>query len=593
MRREQAEKLYEYFNLFIQEFLINGNSILTEHKNILSNNTLEACNTRYNENYDDSKKNFDEKVIQQFEGASIEERLVFAHIEWLWAYSVYDISNAKKLEYTKRTTRLNNDEINKELYREGFGSAGQWHTNNKYFEILFNLRLIQYLFSKIKSGEISRSVPEIKKHIEAICLFNKYQKESIDYPISDEDYKSLVETGSFAQTNILLYLGFPEKYERIPSNNHKSRIYASFYSLLTPEQKDSEELNLDEKILIIREQLEGIIQEKFDFYEHFEIRKIWNNISDLDDFTELQGLHYKKAIVLYGPPGTSKTHSAFTLSKALVRDAYLKNRANVESYLQHGVPNASDYIHHLQLHPNYTYEDFVVGYQLKDGNTIKTPGSLFEICEKASKDKGNMPHVLILDEINRIDLSKLFGEVFSALENRDKGVQVSIGGIELTIPSNLYVIGTMNEIDFSLEQIDFALRRRFLWYFYGFNRHTLKSIIASKNTSLKTKLNFDTEVERFLNNAKALNDKISAIQELGKEYQLGHTFFGEIVDIYKSYKDNTGLQQPKNKIYRKDGPIEILWNISLEPMIVSFLGNIEPEEAITILKDLKKIYLNA
>lgn len=106
---------------------------------------------------------------------------------------------------------------------------------------------------------------------------------------------------------------------------------------------------------------------------------------------------------------------------------------------------------------------------------MKQEGYLLKLLEIVRKD--NYPNVLILDEINRIDLSRLFGEFFSALEKRDTDISTSVGGFIINVPKNLYVIGTMNEIDFSLERVDFALRRRFVWLFFGYNQDALKNII--------------------------------------------------------------------------------------------------------------------
>lgn len=217
---------------------------------------------------------------------------------------------------------------------------------------------------------------------------------------------------------------------------------------------------------------------------------------------------------------------------------------------------------------------------------------MFDICEAAEKDKTNgMPHVLILDEINRVDLSRLFGEVFSALENREEAVDLSIGNLQLTIPSNLYVIGTMNEIDFSLERIDFALRRRFLWFPYGFDRNTLKAMIWNKNNTLGTRLN-NEEVERFINNSQALNNQIIQLPELGDQYQVGHTFFAEVVEIYKSYKDLNGYSnQIQNKLYRNGGAVSILWDISIQPILSAFFGNMDKETKTDKLNELRNVFM--
>lgn len=592
MKQNHAVDIYEFYDKFIQDFLIDGNSILSAHTGILNDASIKGCFSNYIENYNDTKGSFDDKVTDQFKNADLSTRLVFAHAEWLWSFAVDDIKIPTKKGYVKRITNLTDEELIDTIYPIGFGSAGQWHTNNKYDEIKFILIVIRFIRQKIVLGEITK-VQEAKNWIEYICLFQKYGTENETYTLPDT-FKTELQEKSLAVTNILTYAGNPDNYERIASENHKNQILISFWGLLTDEQKVDENLNTDDKILLIRKELGALTNPNFDFYE-FDYARIWNYSLTEEGFSEVQGLQYKKAIILYGPPGTSKTFTAKHLADALITYAFLKNKTNVTKFFREKPDVTKDRIHHLQLHPNYTYEDFIAGYQLKDGNTQKTPGTLFKICEKAKSDLGatpndDMPHVLILDEINRIDLSRLFGEVFSALENRDQPIQVGVGDLELTIPRNLYVIGTMNEIDFSLERIDFALRRRFLWFFYGYDENTLRNIIRHKNKALGAKLRMEAEMNRFIRNASQLNRKISSIPELGKQYQIGHTFFAEIVEIYKSYKEIGGYKSLKYQLYRGDGATNILWKISLEPMLVSFLGNMELEVQNEILKELKVIY---
>lgn len=588
MKQSHAADIYTLYDKFIQDFLIEGNSILSDHTAILNETSIAECFKNYIDNFNDTKGSFDDKVTDQFKEADINTRLVFAHAEWLWSFAVDDISIWRKKYYAQRITQLPETELNTEVYPIGFGSAGQWHTNNKYHEIKFNLILIRFIRTKVSKSEIT-TIQEIKDWIENICLYQKYGAEKVGFELEEELTKEL-SGAKLAVTNILTYAGNPDNYERIASDNHKHQILISFYGLLSEDQKVDESLNTDDKIKLIREELAVLAYPDFDFYDE-DLLKIWNYSLSEEGFSEVQGLQYKKAIILYGPPGTSKTHTAKHLAEALINYAYLKDKKNVATYFKQKPDLVTSRIHHLQLHPNYTYEDFIAGYQLKGGNTEKTKGTLFDICEKADKDLvNNMPHVLILDEINRIDLSRLFGEVFSALENRDKPIQVSVGGLELTIPSNLYIIGTMNEIDFSLERIDFALRRRFLWFPFGYNQNTLRHIIDSKNRSIKAGLRMEAEMDRFIKNATALNNKIAVISELGAQYQIGHTFFAEIVEIYKSYKEIGGYKSLQYQLYRGDGPTTILWNISLEPMLNSFLGNMEIEVRNDILKELKAIY---
>ena len=184
----------------------------------------------------------------------------------------------------------------------------------------------------------------------------------------------------------------------------------------------------------------------------------------------------------------------------------------------------------------------------------------------------------------------MFGEVFSGLENRGEKIELAIKGESLTIPENLYVIGTMNEIDFSLEQIDFALRRRFLWFFKGFDQDILEDIIKEKNNEKSLKSDSkQKELKRFVTNVTRLNKSIAESADLGKKFEIGHTFFAEIIDIYKSYislnsKSSSGL-------FVKGGPVRILWEISIEPMLKAYLGNLDEKDLKVKIEEFEKIYL--
>ncbi len=590
MRQKHAENVYPLFHRFIDEFLITGNSILTEHEEVLNDESIRNCFRNYVENFKEGKQSFDDKIREQFKDADLNTKLVFAHAEWLWVYAVADKTERRKKEYTKRTTGLTDAELKTDVYPNGFGHAGQWHNQNKYHEIRFILLIIQFLKEKIESKELKKT-EDIAEWIEILALYQKYDKEYEGFDIP-EKLKQEIPSQKLAVSNILTYVAFPDNYERIASDAHKWQIYSSFSGLLSDEEKKDEELNRDEGIKLIRDRLtEFSGNPNFDFYDE-EYSRVWNYSLTQEGFSEVQGLQYKKAIILYGPPGTSKTFTAKRLAYALIANDYLSKKENVATYFKGGEDFTKGRIHRLQLHTNYNYEDFVAGIQLDNHETKPVKGKLFDICDAAEKDKAiGMPHVLILDEINRVDLSRLFGEVFSALENREETIDLSIGDLKLKIPSNLYVIGTMNEIDFSLERIDFALRRRFLWFFYGFERSTLKAMIWDKNKTLGTRLS-NGEVERFINNAQALNNEIIQLPELGEQYQVGHTFFAEVVEIYKSYKDINGYtNRIKEKIYRNGGAANIIWDISIKPILSAFLGNMDKDSKADKLNELRTVFM--
>jgi len=164
-------------------------------------------------------------------------------------------------------------------------------------------------------------------------------------------------------------------------------------------------------------------------------------------------LEDKGQIVLYGPPGTGKTFVALELAEALAPDE--ECRALV------------------QFHPSTAYEDFMEGFRpvLQDGNLtyVLTQGPIIELAEHALID--NRPHVLVIDEMNRANLPKVFGELLFLLEYRERPARLAYRAAEdpFALPKNLWIIGTMNLADRSVGQIDAALRRRFAFVSFAPN----------------------------------------------------------------------------------------------------------------------------
>lgn len=159
-----------------------------------------------------------------------------------------------------------------------------------------------------------------------------------------------------------------------------------------------------------------------------------------------------KQIVLYGPPGTGKTYLAQHLAEFFSgRDGLDPQRIKL-----------------VQFHPSYSYEDFFEGFRPREDATTGnvafriTAGPLRELAELASRE-GNrhIPHFLIIDELNRANLAKVFGELYFLLEYRKRTVRLTYSGDDFGLPPNLFIIGTMNTADRSIALVDAAMRRRF------------------------------------------------------------------------------------------------------------------------------------
>ena len=171
----------------------------------------------------------------------------------------------------------------------------------------------------------------------------------------------------------------------------------------------------------------------------------------LDFLEEIRTLLEEKGqIIFHGPPGTGKTYVAWKLAECLA-----------------GSPK---HVTIVQFHPSYAYEDFVQGFRPtldKDQAGFKLSNGPLLKAAKWARKKPNAKHFLIIDEINRGNLAKVFGELYFLLEYRDKEIKLQYDRTKFGLPENLYIIGTMNTADRSIALVDLALRRRF--YFVSFD----------------------------------------------------------------------------------------------------------------------------
>ena len=304
-----------------------------------------------------------------------------------------------------------------------------------------------------------------------------------------------------------------------------------------------------------------------------KIKKFWNpqtgknnttNDAVLSDAVAL--LRNNHNIILTGAPGTGKTYLAHTIAAEMIDCK--RDELKTKHKEQFGF---------VQFHPSYDYTDFVEGLRPKqNGNNIvfeRKDGVFMEFCRKALKDynkaekREDAPkYVFVIDEINRGEISKIFGELFFSIDPDYRGEKGGVstqysnlwtdkdyfdGGKKFYVPENVYVIGTMNDIDRSVESMDYAFRRRFAFI----------EIKAEKRLGMLKGMKEEDEAKKRM---KAVNNVIRNIDGLGEAYELGASYFKKI-EKYGNWDD--------------------LWKYHIEGVIKEYLrGKPDGEELYKRLK---------
>jgi MoxR-like ATPase len=209
----------------------------------------------------------------------------------------------------------------------------------------------------------------------------------------------------------------------------------------------------------------------------------------------LEMLKRKQHLIFQGPPGTGKTFVAQRLARLLVSGTI-------------------GFVEKVQFHPDYSYEDFIQGYFPEPANgglEFKLKKGVFlKFCEAVSTKSNGAPCALVIDEINRANLSRVFGELMYLLEYRNDSIPLAAGGLPFQIPQNIYIIGTMNTADRSIALVDHALRRRF-----SFVRLKPQYEVLEKRLR-----NLGLPSESLIQILKSINQTID-----DQNYELGISFF--------------------------------------------------------------------
>lgn len=554
----------EAFETFKKMFLEDKKSIFTGQE-VLINTNLDFLKKNFVENPDTTKKkNFDDKIKEQFEKANDDQKDLMANIIWLWRLPPKKVIERRQY-FEKFFENLKSDikiEKNPELFSdfEGFANTGTYYNTNKFHELVY---IISFLENWID--------PKIK------------DIEKMDFLKTNSSITADNQTKSVSMRNALLHLFAPKDYQPIISNDHKNKISSVFGNIFNIKIEYNEEKNdIDLTLKYIKEELEKIIEDKTKigniFYFH-GIKNIWQGGLDFES----------RNMILYGAPGTGKTY---------LTEQTIKTRCEIKG---------GEY-RIVQFHPSFGYEDFIDGVKptgLENGvMKFELKNGVFkEMCKKAfdelkvAHDEKREPKIyyFIGDEINRAELSRVFGELLLCLEddkrlrfNKDgkvEGIKVKTANSSLWknehavcfvnkenrvsdngeayfgVPENLYFIGTMNDIDRSIDSFDLALRRRFVWKKYSCDYDVILEKFENSD-----------KAEQYIELCKTINEYITKGDglNLDESYKLGHSYFMKPQKLTKN-------------------AIQKLWEEHIEPILREYLRTqYNSTEIANKLKDMKE-----
>jgi len=377
-----------------------------------------------------------------------------------------------------------------------------------------------------------------------------------------------------------LYWLWPEKY--IPTDKHSIKLLEILGVDFDGVGIDATRWNYTQYINVINQlktilnilEGNGFIAGWVIAFSHIA-RALNNNVVDniLKRHTTGDNLSNKN-IILTGIPGTGKTHS-------------------VKEFMDRELDE--DRTEFIQFHPSYDYEDFIEGLKpipnIEGGISFQLVNGPFKkLCKNAYHDNEHQ-YLMVIDEINRANLSSVFGELLYCLEYRDEFISTKMTGYiqnladdeqqnqlsitnedgnigKFCIPSNVLIIGTMNEIDRSIDAFDLALRRRFIWHDIGFDEqillYKLHDIVGIEN------------IKTITLKAKKLNKKLE--KEIGHNYQVGHTYFFKITEFFDPNENNI------------DDAFESLWEYHLRSLLQEYCKTkFSDDDIVKKLEDYKNI----
>lgn len=556
--------IYEVFSAWKENCLDQDNSFLFDRKDLWSKDNLQKFIDGMLGNLiegpvekDESGSGFEKKLHKQFEEYSDNDEIWLLIVELLALH--YVVANKsekhKKAEKTEKYLKVlvgyqSNNEILSKLEKikntEAVINGGQYYNGSHWLGMSYYASLALHYktnddIKNVISG-LTNNEPQWETAEEMLNprkIIDSQYKNSKDKPLNER---------SILHVPIMQHALCPKYYAPVISGKATKKIIKAF----SPKYLNSKEIQkpiFEQLHLISSRALKEnpdwkVYRESLAFYSDPRVRVKWDPIISNgrgDYIANGKAIHPLNQI-LYGPPGTGKTYHSISHAVAIIEDEsiesikgedYREVRSRFDEYV------GRKQISIVTFHQSFAYEDFIEGIKPILGNKAKESGTVSYQIEdgifKSMVDTAQQyddNHVLIIDEINRGNISKIFGELITLLEDfkregNDEAMTVTLpySKDQFSIPNNLYVIGTMNTADRSISLLDTALRRRFEFI----EMPPVTSLFKGKDIN-------GIDIEALL---RTINDRITVL--LDRDHRIGHSYFmnmDSIEDLAKTFQNN-------------------------------------------------------
>ncbi len=365
-----TSRIYEAADAFRNNCLLRDGSLLFEQVSLWRPELLESIHKAFVATPDEGDRSFIDKFRDQIQPTGTEVIRLAAELLAVYFLFPSNVGGFRKRQVVNEVLGWAGDNLPENhlvslAFEHGIGSGGQGYNTRRPFEIAF---LIEF-------AKAWKTLP------------TEQQKAAANDPWKFQELIDGTEDAESKQLrHMLLHLLFPDSFERIASGNHKRRVIAAFTGLVQDEHEDE-----DRQLLAIRQGLEALMPGKtLDFYWS-PLEAAWYDSSEggLADGAPLEIIQHKKQVVLYGPPGTGKTYRAKRLAERIIRSSALVTMGPARYFQsQPVIENAlKSNIHRLQLHPAYSYEDFVRGLHISsNGATEYRSGYLLRLIDTINQE---------------------------------------------------------------------------------------------------------------------------------------------------------------------------------------------------------------